>query len=169
MIIGRFGSIIVFISTTTTSHDWSLPLSPSSSLPIRLHQIDRCSFPCRRPHFDPEHYTLARWLTGTGAVLCLVVNTVVLVSPTQNAMQIRIGRGCLSEAALLSQSIVTVHIVCAYLYSFVTIMSGKAEVNIVQLIDRPMESVFLRNHHVICIMSPSSSTFALFALVTAGK
>ncbi|KAF7232183.1 hypothetical protein EG68_09706, partial [Paragonimus skrjabini miyazakii] len=44
-----------------------------------LPGLDRCSFPCRRPHFDPEHYTLVRWITGTAATVCLLVNIVVLV------------------------------------------------------------------------------------------
>ncbi|KAF5399891.1 hypothetical protein PHET_07104 [Paragonimus heterotremus] len=45
-----------------------------------LPGLDRCSFPCRRPHFDPEHYTLVRWITGIAATVCLLVNIVVLIS-----------------------------------------------------------------------------------------
>ncbi|CAH8554972.1 unnamed protein product [Schistosoma turkestanicum] len=40
--------------------------------------IERCSFPCRRPHFDSEHYKLARWITGCAAVICLCTNIFTL-------------------------------------------------------------------------------------------
>ncbi|CAH8634312.1 unnamed protein product [Heterobilharzia americana] len=40
--------------------------------------IERCSFPCRRPHFDSEHYKLARWITGCAAVVCLCTNIFTL-------------------------------------------------------------------------------------------
>nr|CAH8867630.1 unnamed protein product [Trichobilharzia regenti] len=40
--------------------------------------IERCSFPCRRPYFDPEHYKLARWITGCAAIVCLCTNILTL-------------------------------------------------------------------------------------------
>ncbi|KAH8857083.1 Smoothened like [Schistosoma japonicum] len=40
--------------------------------------IERCSFPCRRPHFDSEHYKLARWITGCSAIVCLCTNILSL-------------------------------------------------------------------------------------------
>ncbi|CAH8605742.1 unnamed protein product [Schistosoma intercalatum] len=40
--------------------------------------IERCSFPCRRPHFDSDHYRLARWITGCAALFCLCTNVFTL-------------------------------------------------------------------------------------------
>ncbi|VEL16030.1 unnamed protein product [Protopolystoma xenopodis] len=42
--------------------------------------LDRCSLPCRRPHLQPSDYTAARWLTGTSAAVCIVVNLIAIVS-----------------------------------------------------------------------------------------
>ncbi|KAK4467795.1 hypothetical protein MN116_008721 [Schistosoma mekongi] len=56
-------------------------LSPLVTTSLRrnwIPGIERCSFPCRRPHFDSEHYTLARWITGCSAIVCLCTNILTL-------------------------------------------------------------------------------------------
>ncbi|CAL8068079.1 unnamed protein product [Calicophoron daubneyi] len=64
----------------STGGDCQAPLITTTVRQNWLAGIERCSFPCRRPHFDPEHYVLARWITGCAAIICLCVNVVVLVT-----------------------------------------------------------------------------------------
>ncbi|TGZ71979.1 hypothetical protein CRM22_002352 [Opisthorchis felineus] len=60
--------------------DCEAPLVTTAVRQNWIPGIERCSFPCQRPHFHLEHYRLARWLTGFTAVVCLLINVAALLT-----------------------------------------------------------------------------------------